>query len=68
MASNDTENHVEPAMSEEEKAKTKMSARYNLFRYKSKDISSMTYNGEFSIFFDSIINLFILPSLRHNQI
>ena len=51
MASNDTENHVEPAMSEEEKAKTKMSARYNLFRYKSKDISSMTYNGEFSIFF-----------------
>ena len=50
MASNDTVNHVESEKTEEEVAKQKMTARYNLFRYKSKDISSMTYNGELSNF------------------
>ena len=70
MASNDTVNHVESEKTEEEVAKQKMTARYNLFRYKSKDISSMTYNGELSyqIFFSlqksTFIDTFLLYSCQ----
>jgi hypothetical protein len=51
MSTNDIENHVGSERTEEEEVdKQKMSARYNLFRYKSKDISSMTYTGELSVY------------------
>ncbi len=57
---NETENHTEEASPEpDEKPKQKMSARYNLFRYKSKDISDMTYNGEFRFRFRVKLNMFI---------
>ena len=39
-------NSQESASPEDNDKPKKMSARYNLFRYKSKDISDMTYNGE----------------------
>ena len=53
MASNDEHNDVAVSNNADEEEKTddkpkqKMSARYNLFRYKSKDISDMSYNCKF---------------------
>lgn len=43
-------NNVDEEEKTEEKPKQKMSARYNLFRYKSKDISAMSYSCKFKDF------------------
>jgi hypothetical protein len=45
MASSNEELHNDVTENNVDDPK-RMSARYNLFRYKSKEITDMTYNGE----------------------
>jgi len=50
LHNNVVENNVGQATSAEDEVKSKkMSARYNLFRYQSKDITDMTYNALFPV-------------------
>jgi len=51
MSAKDEEQQLPTENSGDEAApKQKMSARYNLFRYKSKDISAFNYNCKYDLF------------------